>query len=137
MYNIDYNRFFQYAGSEMIVNNLIGEVTFPPLYIVSNPYRAMGASMTGFAFFPGKLNIQIIYTSGFLDNEIPIDFSQSVAKWAAGQLLRSAGLRISDGLKSKVIAGVQESYGVYLEVGEKYISEAKQALLRYRRIYIV
>jgi len=136
MYNIDYNRFFQYAGSEMIVNNRIGTVTFPPLYIVSNPYRAIGASLSGFSFFPGRSNVQLVYTTGFLNDSIPTDFSEAVAQLTAARLLETAYLRITDGTKSRIISGVQENYATFFEVAQVWKDEAKKALSRYRRISI-
>jgi hypothetical protein len=136
MYNIDYQRFFQYAGSEMIVNNRIGTITFPPLYIVSNPYRAMGASLSGFSFFPGRLNVQIVYTTGHINDEVPGAFSEPIAQLTAARLLETAHLRITDGTKSRIINGVQENYSTYWDVAQVWKAEAIKALARYRRISI-
>jgi hypothetical protein len=136
MYNIDYQRFFQYSGQEMIVQNRIGTITFPPLYITSNPYRAMGATLSGFSFFPGKRNIQVVYTTGFMDDTTPADFSEANAKWTAAQLLEVAHLRLTDGTSKRIIAGVSETYNTYFEVAQLWKEEAQKSLLRYRRISI-
>jgi hypothetical protein len=135
-YNIDYQQYFQYPGDEMIVNTRIGSVQFPPLYIISNPYKAIGATLSGFTFFPGKKNIGVVYTSGFMDNEIPIDFSDACAKWTAAQLLQIAELRLGEGMRQRVVSGVQETFGSYGQMAQVWKEEAKQALLRYRRVEI-
>lgn len=135
-YNIDYQMFFQYSGDEMIVKNRMGQIIFPPLYIISQPARAIGASLSGFSFFPGISNIQLVYTTGFLNDEIPGDFSEYAAQWTAGHLLRTAHLRITEGADSRVINGVQEKYGSFLSVGTQYIEEAKEKLMRYRRVEV-
>jgi hypothetical protein len=135
-YNIDYQTFFQYSGDEMIVRNRVGMVQYPPLYIMSNPYRAIGASLSGFTFFPGKANIQFLYTSGFMDSEVPPEFSDAVAKWTAGQMLRHAELKMTQGMQQKIVNGVTERYGTYSSMGTTYIEEAKKALLQFRRITI-
>lgn len=136
VYNIDYQAFFQYGGDEMIVSNRIGAIGFPPLYIISQPYKALGATLSGFTFFPGKKNVQILYTTGFMNEEVPADFSDACARWAAGLMLRTAELRTSEGLKQRVISGVQETSGRWLEIGQMYIDEAREELSRYRRVEI-
>jgi hypothetical protein len=135
-YNIDYQQFYQYTGDEMIVRNRTGMIQFPPLYIMSNPYRAIGASLSGFTFFPGKANIQFLYTSGFMDSEVPPEFSDAVAKWTAGQILRHAELKLFEGMRQRIVNGTQETGGGYSKMGDQYIEEAKKSLLQFRRITI-
>lgn len=137
MYSLNYQFWQQFSGSEMIVIAHAGEIRFPTMFITSNPGKAIGASLYGLQFFPGIKNIQMVYTSGFRDDAVPSDFSEATAQWCAGMLLRSAHLRMSDGMKSRIVSGVQENYGGYWDIGTQYIEDAKTILARYRRVTIM
>lgn len=137
MYNVDYQTFFNYSGRELIIHNLHGLIEFPPLYITASPYRSAKGILHSWKFFPGRKNVQIIYTTGFLNGEVPSDFSDACAKWAAGLLYRDAEMRMSEGMSSRNISGVQENYGRFLQYGQALIEEAKQTMLRYKRVILV
>lgn len=134
IYSVGFNTFFSYPGENMIVDNLGGIVSFPPLFYSTSTTSGVPLHTIGFSFLPGLKNVRFTYWSGY--DSVPSDIVQPTALVAAALLLREGEIRRSGGTAAQSVPGQHESFGVWTRMSEKYMDEARYMASRYRRTFM-